>query len=415
MKLASRSTLCLVMLLAMFISLDHWAEPDRKRPVKMSEVSRLIDQDQTPQQVLEVMVERGVGFRMSASMEGRLQKFGFTDAQIALAGRIAAGEKVDLNAEPKPDEPGEVDAPGEDGAEPEADKDEFKVGFTDPDHWHNAEQARIERAIKNAGLGYKRIELGRATLYCNVNRANTLAPLLKKLENALIKRFPPSIANASSPKSAHIVIVDGASEWRSWVEACIDSYEQDRITFRFGPDGDPKKQLTEGNGYLLPALAAARADTRPGKESVERFATYSLGHLMMARAGGKNQPKGLTTGFGDLAEEMAMGTPSVMIYSYEKRDLKQEGGWRQVVQNLFKEKKIDSVTKPWGYETATMKPENYAECWSLVSTLGAAPDKFAKAVSAVREDGEHLHVAVREVYGLEDKDLLKAWYKFTNR
>ena len=290
----------------------------------------------------------------------------------------------------------------------------FKVGFPDPEHWHGSEQKRVERAIKNAGLGYQRIELTRATLYCNAKRVDQLVPLMKKLEGMLIKRFPASVANASSPKSAHIVIVDGVSEWNNWVDALIDSYAKDGMTFRFGPEVDTKTHLKKTSGFFLPALATAHADLR-SDENVARFSTYAQGHLMMARAGGKKQPAGLTTGFGDLAEAMAMKTPSVMIYSYEKRDLKQEGGWKEVVKKLFDAKKIDNATAPWGYTTDSMKPENYAECWSMVSTLAEAPDKFAKAVRMVREEGKSMNVAVNDVYGMNDMDLLKTWYKWVAR
>ncbi|MBX2852491.1 MAG: hypothetical protein KTR15_12185 [Phycisphaeraceae bacterium] len=405
MRHLPRRVLSLSLILILLVAFSDLAAAANDRPVKMSEVARLI-KDQSPQDVLAAMADRGVGFRVSSGAEGRLKKYGFTQDQIELIKKIASGEAVDLDAGPA-DADGD-EAGGADNA------DAFKVGFPDPEHWHISEQKRIERAIKNAGLGYKRIELTRATLYCNAARAGKLAPLLKKLEGMLIKRFPASIASASSPRSAHIVIVDGVSEWSNWVDALMDSYEKDGMKFSFGPEADTKTHLKNTSGFFLPALATAHADLR-SDENVARFSTYALGHLMMARAGGKDQPAGLTTGFGDLAEAMAMKTPSVMIYSYEKRDLKQEGGWKEVVKKLFEAKKIDNATAPWGYTTDSMKPENYAECWSMVSTLAEAPDKFAKAVRMVREDKKFMNVAVNEVYGMQGKDLLKAWYKWVSQ
>jgi len=374
------------------------------KPVKMSELARLV-KDQSPQEVLAVLAERGVDFRVTSTAEARLEKYGFSEDQIALIRKLAAGENIDLS--------GGDDAEANEDADP-GEAEDLEVGFPDPEHWHKSEQARIERAIKNAGLGYERMELTRVTLYCNAARAGKLVPLLRNLEAALIKRFPALISSASSPKSAHIVIVDGTSQWSNWVDALMDSYEKDRMKFNFGPEGDARSHLKKTSGFFLPACASAQADLR-SDENVARFSTYALGHLMMARAGGKEQPAGLTTGFGDLAEATAMGTPSVMIYSYEKRDLKQEGGWKQVVKNLFEAKKIDNVTAPWGYKTDSMVPENYAECWSMVSTLAEAPDKFAEAVRMVREDKTFMNVAVDEVYGMGEKDLLKAWYKWVSQ
>lgn len=295
------------------------------------------------------------------------------------------------------------------------DKGEFKIGFPQPKEWHDAEQNRIERAVKNAGLEYKRYEFGRFTLYCSNARSKSLVAMLTKLEKALVKRFPKTICNASSSQSAHIVVVEGDSEWARWVNACMDSYEQDGIKFRFGPEDDPRPKLIAGNGFVLPALCVARAGNGRSNESISRFAAYSVGHLMMGRAGGQKQPVGLQTGFGDLAEAMAHRTPSVMLWSYVERDLGQARDWRSVVKDKFEARKIQDPTDPWGYTTDSMQIEHYAECWSLVATLADDPKKFAEVVSMVRNGESSLSDAIREVYKIKDKDLLKAWYRFVSR
>lgn len=400
--------------LLLMVTAPTWAADDK--PVAMSEVGRMLDKDQTPQDVVAAMAARGVSFRMSKTAQRRLEKWGFTEAQIELIKKIAAGEKVQL--EGKPDEPapdGDADGDGDADVVGEEDKP-FEVGYPNADHWHKAEQARIERAIKAAGLGYKRIELTRCTLYCSDSRARTLVPMLRKLEADLIKRFPESIPNASSPQSAHIVIVDGDSAWRNWVTACFDSYEEDGIRFRFGPEDDPRPQLIAGSGYMLPSLSVTHADKKPSEEAISRFAAFSVGYLMMEKAGGgAKQPDGLKTGFGDLAEAMAHRTPSVMLYSYEERDLGEAESWKGLVAQRFKDKKIKSVTAPWSYDTSDMDIADYAACWSLVSTLAAAPDKFAEAVALVREEDKKMGTAVSEVYKLEDRKLLEAWYRFVSQ
>ena len=400
------------MVLALAVSVPAMADD---KPVAMSEVGRLIDQDQTPQDILAVMAERGVGFRVSKTAVKRLEKWGFTEAQIELVRKIAAGEKVDLDSEP-----GHAEGEGEGEGAGEADgagdaKDAFGVGYPNPDDFHAAEQKRIERAIKNAGLGYKRIELTRCTIYCSERRVRALVPMLKKLEADLIAKFPDSVSNACSPKSAHIVVVDGVSEWRNWVQSCFDSYEKDGIRYSFGPEADPRPQLIAGGGYMLPYATATHADKLGNNEAVARNVAYSLGHLMMGQAGGAGQPDGLQTGFGDLAEAMAHGTPSVMVYSYEKRELEGEDAWKRTVAQLFKDKKIKGPAAPWTYETSTMKPEHYAEAWSLVSTLAEAPEKFAEAVGMVRNKEKPMADAVRKSYGMDDRKLMGIWHKWVNR
>ncbi len=377
------------------------------KPLTMSEVGKLIEDKSTPQQVLELMSERGVGFRVTSTAEKRLTDWGFTAVQIELVRKIAAGEKIDLNAPPAEAGPGDEAGPGA--------KKDYPVGYPNADTWHQAEQKRIERAIKNAELGYKRIELSRCTLYCSDKRAADLVPMLKKLEADLIKRFPVSLVNACSPKSAHIVVVDGDSEWRRWVKACFDSYEEDRIRYRFGPEDDPRPQLIEGSGYYLPHCAVMHADALLTDERVSRGTAYSLGHLMMIQAGGEARPDALITGFGDLTEATAHGTPSIMVYSYEKRDLTGESAWKQAVAKLFKDKKITDAAGPWTFKTDAMSPEDYAQAWSLVSTLAEAPEKFAKAVEMVRNKEAAMGQAVGETFGLEDRKLLEAWYKWVNQ
>jgi hypothetical protein len=410
MRYATRSLAVLGVILALVLSASAGAAEDR--PIAMSEVGRMIDDDQTPRQVLEVMVERGVGFRVSRAAIQRLEKWGFTKAQIGLVQKIADGEKVDLDASPD-----DVEAPGDNAEGKTGDRvDHDKIGYPNPAGWHKAERARIERAIETAGLGYKRIELTRCTLYCSDRRAKALVPMLRKLEADLIARFPGSIANASSPESAHIVIVDGSSEWTRWVDACFASYREDRINYKFGPDDDENHaMLKRSPGYMLPAMTATRGDKQPSAEAVSRLAAFSVGFLMMNQAGGEKQPDGLRTGFGDLAEAMAHQTPSVMVTSYGERDLQGEGGWAGVVAQRFKDKKIKDATDPWAYETSTMEVEHYAEAWSLVSTLAEAPDKFARAVETVRKQEKPMAKAINDAYGVNDRKLLEAWSYYATK
>jgi len=411
MRHAPRCLAILGVMLAMLLAAPASAADDK--PVAMSEVGRMIDDDKTPQQVLEAMVDRGVGFRMSRTAIKRLEKWGFTQAQIELVQKIADGENVDLD--------GPSDAPdanaGDKGDGDAGEKvDHDKIGYPNPAGWHKAERARIERAIEAAGLGYKRIELTRCTLYCSDRRAKALVPMLRKLEADLIARFPASIANASSPESAHIVIVDGSSEWTRWVDACFASYREDGINYKFGPDDDENHAMIKRSpGYMLPAMTATRADKQPSAEAVSRLAAFSVGFLMMNQAGGEKQPDGLRTGFGDLAEAMAHQTPSVMVTSYGERDLQGEGGWAGVVAQRFKDKKIKDATDPWAYETSTMELEHYAEAWSLVSTLAEAPGKFAQAVETVRKQEKPMAKAINDAYGIDDRKLLEAWFRYATR
>lgn len=378
------------------------------RPIALSEARRMLDRGESRDEVIQAMAQRGVSFQMNANTQRRLNDWGFTDQQIALITRIAAGEAVDPGADPQ------ADAPADEGEGPAPAA--FDVGYPNPAHWHASEQRRIVRAVQNAGLGYDRIELSRCTLYCTAARARQLAPMLRELEAALIARFPDSISNACDPRSAHIVIVDGESQWRNWVQSSFASYEQDRIRFSFGPDADnPGEQFARFSSYYLPDLAAMHADRAPDDERIARFAAYALGHLMMGQAAGPEQPDGLQTGFGDLAETMAFQTPSIMVFSYEERDLAQEQDWRAVVAQLFEARDITNTTRPWGYETSTMQPPNYAECWSLVSTLAEAPEQFAEAVGLVRNGEAEMAQAVTQVYRLDERRLMMAWHQFVSR
>ena len=370
-------------------------------PIALSAVKGMVDAGQSPQQCIEAMNERGVRFRLTTTAKRNLKSWGFDDDQLGLIGQIVRGEKLDLNP-----------APG-DGA---GEKKEYPVGYAYTQGQHAAEKRRVERAIDASTLNYKRIELSRVTLYCSEARARKLAPVLKKLEADLIKRFPDYLTNGIAPASSHIVIVDGHSEWSQWVNACFTSYEQDGIKFTFGRDGeDPRESLGKSAGYVLRDLHAIHADRQNGDEGVSRQATYAVGDLMMRRAGGKDQPDGLYTGFGNLSEAMVHKTPSVMLYSYEKRDLKQAEPWTRVVAQRLKNKVVETPSYPWGRSTDMMTPANYADCWSYVSTLAMQPEKLSAAVELMASGDKKMHEAVQEVYQLEDRQLMQAWFKFVTR
>jgi len=271
----------------------------------------------------------------------------------------------------------------------------------------------VVRAVA-ASLGYQRIELSRVTLYCNERRARRLGPMLAELEKKLIATFPKSLVNACDPRSAHIVIVDGATEWNNWVDACFASYAQDGIEYSFGPGGLDKDRLKQGSGYMLPHLAAVNAGKLADDELVGRFAAYDVGHLMMIPAS-NGGPSSLITGFGDFTETLAFGNPTVTVYSYVEREAERANmSWLQIVQQRFKEGKIKSAHHVWNYTTAEMVMHEYAEAWSLVTTLAMAPDKFAAAVR-LKQLGKSMPEAIEEAYGLDERRLLEAWFKFVNQ
>lgn len=398
-------------LLALLCFAPGASAQDGEGPLKLSDVNRMIRADQSPGDVVAAAAERGVAFEFSRSTLRRLEQWGFSEGQVDRLRGIAAGE-----------DPGEAmpDGEGEDAADA-GDEDDYPVGYRETDGTHEAEKARIERAIEAAALGYERIELSRVTLYCERRRARGLVEVLQRTERAVIARFPASIVNAMDPRSAHIVVVDGESEWARWLESYQASYEQDGITFPPTPEGDFKTRMANSSGYTNGNLAAVRGELFDGQESLNRSVTYHLGHIMMemaARPEGyfkRTEHDGLVTGFGDLIETMAMGSPSVMVYSYTERDLAAEGTWAQMVQKRFADGGITTVTDVWTYSTSSMEPEHYAEAWSMVSLLAEAPDKFADAVLRVQREESTMAAAVRAAYGLEDARLLQGWRQYAGR
>lgn len=403
-------------LLVLTLVVSVWAGASAEAaPIRVSQIDGMIDDGASPAQIIELMREHGVGFRMTSTTERRLKSYGFTDEQIETVKRIIDG--TDVPPAPAPGADGEPGGDGEGGADPapaEAGRPgEFAVGYPLPAEFHESEKARVVRAVA-AALGYKRIELSRVTLYCSERRARRLVPMLQELEKKLISTFPKSLANACDPRSAHIVIVDGDSEWNNWVDACFASYEQDGIQYSFGPGGTDKDRLKKGQGYMLPHLAAVHADKMPSEEMIGRFAAYDVGHLMMIPAS-NGGPSSLITGFGDFTETIAFGNPSVTVYSYVEREAERaEMSWLQIVQQRFKNGDIKTAHHVWRYTTAEMVMHEYAEAWSLVTTLAQAPDKFAAAV-LLKQGGKTMPEAIEEAYGMDDRQLTEAWFKFVNQ
>ncbi|XAM00760.1 hypothetical protein OT109_05080 [Phycisphaeraceae bacterium D3-23] len=225
----------------------------------------------------------------------------------------------------------------------------------------------------------------------------------------------------STRARAHIVVVDGESEWARWLNAFQTSYEQDGITYPATPEGDFKTRMADSPGYTTGILSAVRGDRAQSREGLHRTVTYHLGHLMMT---GASRPDGmfenaphdaLVTGFGNLVETMAMGSPSVMVYSYTERNLNGAQSWPEMVAERFRAGKITTVISVWNFSTDTMEPEHYAEGWSMVSLLSEAEDKFAQAVLGVQRGEGSMAEAVRAAYEIEDVRLLAGWRQWAGR
>ena len=127
-------------------------------------------------------------------------------------------------------------------------------------------------------------------------------------------------------------------------------------------------------------------------------------------------PNALVSGFGDLVEELAMKTPSVMIYSYAPPNWKNQAKmWAKTVQWLKQTKQLLDPPAIFGLQFKAMKPRNYAEAWSFVSYLAREPRTFEAGVLAIRDERAKPLDAFLKEYRVDAKRLVRGWRTFIAR
>ena len=137
---------------------------------------------------------------------------------------------------------------------------------------------------------------------------------------------------------------------------------------------------------------------------------YAVGYHYIERITEGKVPVALLTGFGNVAEVMLLGNPTMMLNAgYTERDLGRGGNpWALIVIQRFAANMVPAMADVLAYDASAMQLPQYAECWSLATLLSSDAKKFSSLAAALR-DGQPALEAIEKIYGLPADKLHARW------
>jgi hypothetical protein len=389
------------------------------RPITLLEIRLLKSQGKSHDEIVEVMKERGLSFKIDATMKSRLGKLGFEQEHFdALANVKQPGAKPAKDMPPKGDKPADKKPDNKKPDDPEkakpddAPKLELAPRF---DAMFGRTENQVERTMKQCGVDLQRHRTKHITLVAGKDVAAKFLPGIAKLEGKLAKRFPEPIASGVDRRAANIALLKTRPEYEYWVKTLFKVLREDGVTFEQVAEGTVEERMLKSSSFFLRGVYSVCLEEK-SEESAGRAVAFAVGFQYMRQLSRYEAPDAIATGFGDLAEVMAFGSPTVMVTSgYTERELARGiTPWTQIVKELFAARKIASVQNVLAFSTSSMEVPEYATAWSLVEALATNPDKLAKLTVELRNSAVAPWEHLRQVYGQPDKPLeenafLKIW------
>ncbi|MEE2706674.1 MAG: hypothetical protein VX988_06460 [Planctomycetota bacterium] len=386
------------------------------RPITFLEIRFHKSQGKSHDEIVEIIKDRGLSFKIDATMKGRLGKLGFNDKHFeALRSLEKPGAKPE-GPPPKGEKPDNQKPAKPDAAKPDdAPKPEIGPRF---DAMFGRTEKQVERTMKQCGVDLQRNRTKHITLVAAKDTAAKFLPLISKLEGKLARRFPEPIASGVDRRAANIALLKTRPEYEYWVKTLFKVLREDGVMFQQVAEGDIESRMLKSSSFFLRGVYSVCLEEM-SEERAGRGVAFAVGFQYMRQLSRYEAPDAIATGFGDLAEVMAFGSPTVMVTSgYTERELARGiTPWTQIVRGLFAARKIASVQNVLAYNTESMEVAEYATAWSLVEALATNPDKLAKLTTELRNSAVAPWENLRQVYGQPDKPLeeqafLKIWARF---
>ncbi len=391
------------------------------RPITFLEIRFHKSQGKSHDEIVKIIKDRGLSFKIDATMKGRLGKLGFNDEHFEALKRLEKPGAKPEDPSPrgeKPDnqKPAKPDAAKPDAAKPDdAPKLEIGPRF---DAMFGRTENQVERTMKQCGVDLQRNRTKHITLVAAKDTAAKFLPLISKLEGKLARRFPEPIASGVDRRAANIALLKTRPEYEYWVKTLFKVLREDGVMFQQVAEGDIESRMLKSSSFFLRGVYSVCLEEM-SDERAGRGVAFAVGFQYMRQLSRYEAPDAIATGFGDLAEVMAFGSPTVMVTSgYTERELAHGiTPWAQIVRELFAARKIASVQNVLAYNTESMEVPEYATAWSLVEALATNPDKLAKLTTELRNSAVAPWENLRQVYGQPDKPLeeqafLKIWARF---
>lgn len=373
--------LSIALLLVLICSLEVMAEAP---PLTFSDIGKLRLARHTHGQIVDLAKDRGIGFTLDAKGKARLRVMRFKPDQIALMEKIADGswaaeqkKTAAAKAEWEASKPGAMKP----GTAPAG----VSIGPRMSNGWHTLVAGRTKRIQDEAKTSTAIFPQRTVTIVCSKKAAAVHLPNVKKLEAILAKKFPEPIATGTDKRSATIVLLDNRYEYEKWVKAMFKIYQADGITFN---GQDPLGMALKGPAFLTSTMTVADLSGLAEQSRLHQ-GVFSVGYLYMNQLTERNAPDGLVNGFGNLAEELALGKPTIRVNAYAAREIGgNAGSWAATVAGLLSKKELPSIGRVLKYTMQSMEPEEYCAAWSMVSTMAKDPASFTRWMVAIRDKKE---------------------------
>ncbi len=377
---------CGIVVLTILLAFPRLAQADEPSPVTLDEIRQMRQERKRPAEIVELAQSRGLGFQLDKETERNLRGIDFRRAHIAQLKALAPGGGIDRDAAPQLDP------------------------LLEPEYQRYAD--RVEKIRQKAQTDAIIARCEHVTLISNKDLATQIIPDVKRLQQLLADRFPAPLGIGPDHRVANIVLFPTRYDYEKWVRALFAVYEQEGMQF-LEPEALGRAVRTDR--FLITGMFMCCLERMTPGETRHAVA-YGVGyHYIDAITQGK-APAALATGFGNVAEVMLLGEPSMMLNSgYAERELgKGKFPWALIVKQRFAQNTVPPIQDILRYDTSAMEFPQYAECWSFASLLSTGAKEFSWLVLAMR-GGEPALSAIEKNYGLKADKLHARWRQYAGQ
>lgn len=387
-----------------------------QEPLSIEDMRALRKERKLPHEIVKIAQEEGLDFQIDLATERILRRMGFSRSHLKKLKKVAEEQEKkelpELGPQKRRDEllkKHGKDIPAD--AEAEEDGDAEAAPNTNPVLASKmAENDRqIKEIIKKSSTGAKIHAATHTRLIGKPELIKPLLPVVKRWESLAAKRFPGPVGNGIDARGVNIALFKTEYEFRRWVNASFDVYEESGI--RFSSPNVAERAFKSKAYFFDGTFSALVSNMRP--DEIQHRVVFASAHLGILQLTNDGVPDAIGTGFGNLAETMVFNDQFITVQSgYRDRDLGKEATtWPQRVQKQFKLNKIGSIQNVFVYTTEAMELPQYALGWSLTILLAKDEMKFSKWVELMGE-GERPYEALEKAYQLDDKAVMARWRRF---
>lgn len=381
----------------LFFASPTLAEPNNA--VRLSDINAMLKQGKEVDQILVVMSERGVGFRVTPSAERKLKAWAFTEEDIESVRDIIAGKKYVPKAEREI-----IKDDVDNGAHNAGDQDAFPIGHGPDDH--ELMKKVLSRAVDAAKLDYRTHKLARATLHCSDRMSGQALPLLIAVEKKLVADFPACLSNATHPNATLFVIADNEKDFKRICKIIALSYEKQWPGFTEG------LELDDVTFWVLCNVIVIDGDAIQGNDQLQRHLAFGMGFMVIEQISDEEGPEGLSTGFGNVLEKRVAGTPTITLSADSGEEDDEINNWAMYVRDQLAARRLDSIDKVCLYTVERMHNRHYAIAWSLAEDLVKDSAALYNFLDKAADDADTPRTQLlSKAYGIDPKAMHQRWAK----